>query len=639
MFFRKIGYNKRMKRKLSLLLIIVLCLSSLLMFSSCDFILDLVFGPSDSPDSHVHTLDQQTYSGQMCTGQSEIKYYKCSVCGKCYLDSAGRDEIDETTLGKGHLYTLRYSETEHFRQCSLCNAEQEGSREAHICEHYKYNANSHYRQCSICLVVYDEEAHDAKLSCDICGRRADYVSICAGRYGYEQLKTFNKGESNNDGKDDVGTRMQKLYIKIAEKVASVHEDAGYNCTREIIDTASSSTAYVLTVESLDYRLSGDETRIVVACFRYDNPLYYWLDSRVSLSAQENSQYVRAVNFCVNDNYYLGSQRVAKNAEIYVAIDNYLSGVSQITDAYYLTLALHDDIIRNIDYAYKDDGSAQDEYWAHNILGVFSNKSAVCEGYAKAFQLLLNASGVENAYAVGKGYVAAENRYEGHAWNLVKLDNNQWYWYDLTWDDQPESSRGVIYNYFCKSDNEFLEDHTVSTVKTGIDYMYDLPEVATEDYNGNSLKLNATFTQDGFTYKLLGADRLAIIGCSKNGNVVVPSFVTYDDQDYAVRELSDTALVMSSQGGMKLICGAITLTIPSTVDLIYNNSIYECKTLANVKFVDTVGWSRMSNQFTELVDETSLSDATMACNLLKQAYNFNGKQYSYVWQKSATAING
>lgn len=616
-----------MKKKVLTALILLLCLSSLFVLSSCEFILDLIFGPSNPSDSHVHTMQKQTYTGQMCTGQSDVTYYKCSTCGKCYLDESGNEEVDESTLGQGHMYTLKITDTEHYRACALCDAEQENSREAHICNNYKYNTNSHYRQCSVCFAVYDEEPHDAKLSCDICGRRADYVSMCNSRYGYEQLVTFSNGQS-----------MQKLYNRIAEKVASVHDDAAYNCTRETIDSESATSAYVLTVESLDLALSGEEAYIVVACFRNDNPLYYWIDSRASLSRPEQSQYIRAVNLCVNDDYYLGSKRVEKNAEIYGEIDNYLSGISQLSNAYSITLALHDGIISNIDYAYRDDGIAQDEYWAHNILGVFSVKFAVCEGYAKAFQLLLNASGVENAYVVGEGYVAAENRYEKHAWNLVKLDNANWYWYDLTWDDQPESSRGVIYNYFCKPSNVFLKDHKVSQVKTGINYFYDLPEAATEDYKASILKLNETFTQDGFTYKLVGADRLALIACSKNGDVAVPAFVTYNEQSYTVRELSDTALIMSNQGDLQMICGAITLTIPSTVDLICCDSIYDCKTLTSVKFADSVGWSRTSMGGVEAVAEASLSEPITACNLLKQTYKANGKTYLYIWRKGAVIAN-
>lgn len=92
---------------------------------------------------------------------------------------------------------------------------------------------------------------------------------------------------------------------------------------------------------------------------------------------------------------------------------------------------HDYLCNRIKYTL--DGGPE-KYTAY---GALVEGKAVCEGYAIAFQRLMEAMGIPCYIATGvvKG--------EGHAWNLVQL-NGQWYHLDVTWDDQENR---IIYNYF------------------------------------------------------------------------------------------------------------------------------------------------------------------------------------------------
>lgn len=76
--------------------------------------------------------------------------------------------------------------------------------------------------------------------------------------------------------------------------------------------------------------------------------------------------------------------------------------------------------------YIDNGS----YLVQTAYGALINKEAVCEGYAKAYKLLLNAMGIECDVVIN-----AE-----HAWNVVKLDG-EWYLVDVTNDD---TNNGLMY---------------------------------------------------------------------------------------------------------------------------------------------------------------------------------------------------
>lgn len=73
------------------------------------------------------------------------------------------------------------------------------------------------------------------------------------------------------------------------------------------------------------------------------------------------------------------------------------------------LALHDVVCANLAY---DDSQSRE--WIHTVYGAFVNKYAVCDGYSKAYQYLLNKAGIDSHIATGTGNGGS------HAWNLVKL---------------------------------------------------------------------------------------------------------------------------------------------------------------------------------------------------------------------------
>lgn len=92
----------------------------------------------------------------------------------------------------------------------------------------------------------------------------------------------------------------------------------------------------------------------------------------------------------------------------------------------------------------------------SIYGVFVNKKAVCSGYAKAMQYLLNMCGIECTYVTS----------DTHAWNLVKLEGD-YYHLDVTWGDGSDTKKekvqvgAINYDCFCitTAELERLESHT------------------------------------------------------------------------------------------------------------------------------------------------------------------------------------
>ena len=111
--------------------------------------------------------------------------------------------------------------------------------------------------------------------------------------------------------------------------------------------------------------------------------------------------------------------------------------------YDVVKTLHDYLVTHCDYDYRVDIGNM-PFVSYQAEGALLKGAAVCGGYAKAYEILLDAAGIPNVTITGYagGY---------HAWNLVEVDG-EWYHVDATWDD-PTTRGGdyVRYTYFLKSD--------------------------------------------------------------------------------------------------------------------------------------------------------------------------------------------
>lgn len=99
--------------------------------------------------------------------------------------------------------------------------------------------------------------------------------------------------------------------------------------------------------------------------------------------------------------------------------------------------LHDWVCDNVSYT---DGEISDSI-NHNDFSPFLTGITVCDGYARAFNLLMNEAGIETYYVCSND----------HIWNIVKLGGH-FFHVDTTWDDGESD-----YNYFLKSDNEIMAE--------------------------------------------------------------------------------------------------------------------------------------------------------------------------------------
>jgi len=216
------------------------------------------------------------------------------------------------------------------------------------------------------------------------------------------------------------------------------------------------------IKSFEEKITVDDTSAVlgkiIPSVRDDHPEIFWLESAAT-SGREVFFYYNTKREDVAE--------VQKHMEPTIA--KYLAGINDSMSAYDVALHFHMTLINSIDYdtvALENESRDGGIDYIRTICGVFLNGKAVCAGYAKALQYLLQKCGVECAYVTG--HILKEED-GGHAWNMVKIDGD-YYYVDTTWDDSSNTSQevkntDVEFDYFCVTTEEMSRSRTPDLAPT------------------------------------------------------------------------------------------------------------------------------------------------------------------------------
>lgn len=248
--------------------------------------------------------------------------------------------------------------------------------------------------------------------------------------------------------------------------------------------------------NINFDLSIDDAeefmKVVTQAIISDNSELFWFgkyDSRHHILYGDNTGYTYNSEKKVKSLFFTPQYGVNRTAAAEMTEDmenaaNSFIKQADITEGmtdYDKALALHDVICANLAY---DDSQSRE--WIHTVYGAFVNKYAVCDGYSKAYQYLLNKSGIDSHIATGAGNGGS------HAWNLVKL-GDKWYYTDVTWDDQPYLD--FYYEYFNLTEEQLTaKDHEIN--KT--DYPLPICDTRFYIYKSKSSDMRAEWYTEPYT---------------------------------------------------------------------------------------------------------------------------------------------
>ena len=363
--------------------------------------------------------------------------------------------------------------------------------------------------------------------------------------------------------DAIDGKLEEAYLRLYNACINVHE----NVTEY---TSSYQGYYFATTVDLSGLSVTDAQALDLFNMLSDfNPQFYWINSKY-LYALDSNGYVTTFVVAFEEDYLDTETRKSCNQLIDEKVQEYKATADEFDSDYEKVYAIHNKLVEEISYAEDADGNPVSDKWAHSVIGVFDESygQAVCEGYANAFTLVLNSLGIDSFTVRGNSF---SGTYGAHAWNLVKLDDGMFYWFDATWNDSLASD-----GFFATTDDEFGYTHFYgdSVFNDQNFYTIEMPDIADEPFDLTILKdapsETFTITQNGFTFKANPDDNTCILtGFSGNGDVTIPS----QTGAYTVVEIAENAFSHNYS--------ITSVNIPSSVKTIRANAFEFCTSLGTV----------------------------------------------------------
>lgn len=273
--------------------------------------------------------------------------------------------------------------------------------------------------------------------------------------GGKGRRLIPNGASQGKKSKEKGTKERNPNIvrRYAYECLDDSEKAVYN------DLLNSINAHITEVTSFSGKVNDEQIKKIIEYVQIDHPEIFWFQQGATFYFDEETRIVSKVEM----RYCMSQEETAKRkAAIDDALDAFQKSINDRMSDYEVALKVYENIINLVDYdtvglekqkqGEKAAGIPDD---LRSIYGVFVKKKAVCAGYAKATQYLMNLMGIECTYVTS----------DTHAWNLIKLEGD-YYHLDTTWGDGSNTEQdhaqndGIYYDCFCITTEEVekLDSH-------------------------------------------------------------------------------------------------------------------------------------------------------------------------------------
>lgn len=247
----------------------------------------------------------------------------------------------------------------------------------------------------------------------------------------KDYETMYNGIKNCDGIIEFAIEATlDTYQSVANQYGQELGNIYFNVLYENPELMQAATSYSIPVDAY---YNDDYTKIIIEM--HFKPRYV-LEPSGNVTAEERDAYLKRELPPLVKKALLHADSVVADA-----IKEYMTEEEK-------ALILHDFVLDHIhyntEYASTVRQPSTNEHWQnHTAFGVFNNHTAVCQGYALAYNLLLTRAGIPNKYVSG---VANGG---GHAWSVIKLGDD-WYHVDATHDD-PSNIDCIDHGHFLLSD--------------------------------------------------------------------------------------------------------------------------------------------------------------------------------------------
>lgn len=200
------------------------------------------------------------------------------------------------------------------------------------------------------------------------------------------------------------------------------------------------------------RVQGSTVSDVLNAISYDHPELYYVDFRYL------SYRVSPLIASLNLRYYPNRQATVNRLEEKLQSILKSSQFCGLKNDYDRYRWLHDYLVRSVRYQNNATETPDHHPEAYSAIGPLLNGYGVCEGIAKAYQLLCDRAGLPCSVLTGNSTLEGFGEDTTHAWNLIRFGSDYTH-VDVTWDLCLSVSTGYVrYDYFCLADRFQHRDH-------------------------------------------------------------------------------------------------------------------------------------------------------------------------------------
>ena len=295
----------------------------------------------------------------------------------------------------------------------------------------------------------------------------------------------------------------------------------YNLFMDLVEHRngeSYTNGIIITKEQLN-QLDSEHFWCIYYAMLYDHPEFFYLTSTPDVI---DCHYIEDDNYSIY--FYMIKAESKEESRQIAAFDNatdrFMEDIDLSLSDEEKELAIHDKLISMVNYDY-DLYARYDQEDSYNDLGFSAYgalvcnssgvpNSAVCNGYALAFEYLCQEAGIPCCVVTGDAThipPSPEQDNGGHAWNCVKI-GDKWYEVDSTWDDieyddsidlsffeslqkDSETFSNCLHHYYNRSTAEMVDlkatDDTVFEIEGYMPYnlITDTSHVRYTDFKGTS----------------------------------------------------------------------------------------------------------------------------------------------------------
>lgn len=338
-------------------------------------------------------------------------------------------------------------------------------------------------------------AEDAKeINRAVAGMQAAYV---AGPNGEDPLVKARDWSAYSSalGTERLSRGELEFYNRLDKMCLKYLSTSGFDGVRNANNKNDHTRYKIGGVQFGDLGLSMRKAQDVLEWFAYNNPQYYFLNKWSAWAS--GIMYPCIYEFAVD-----GTKRAEITNELFDKLDGWVQTVADSASTTYQKEVLANNLIcESVTYNHDAllDRYGEEMWICQSMYSAVMLENTVCTGYSETFCAMMSALGVDATAAVS----------DSHAWNVVRLEDGNWYAVDVCWND---TDRNPPYknNYLnvgeeiVSATNSRNESHTYRK-----NYAAWIPAIAKERYKPTDEELPKLPTPQNFRATEVGTDSIRL----------------------------------------------------------------------------------------------------------------------------------